>query len=74
MNKTVSLTIDKLAEITMDDGKANVLSHSMFEQLEEAFDVAESEKKIVLFRGREGLFSGGFDLKEMSKGPKEAIA
>lgn len=75
MNKTVSLTIDnKLAEITMDDGKANVLSHSMFEQLEEAFDIAESEKKIVLLRGREGLFSGGFDLKEMSKGPKEAIA
>jgi len=75
MNKTVSLTIDnKLAEITMDDGKANVLSHSMFEQLEKAFDIAESEKKIVLLRGREGLFSGGFDLKEMSKGSKEAIA
>ena len=75
MSKTVSLTINKnLAEITMDDGKANVLSHSMFEQLEKAFDAAENEKKIVLLRGREGLFSGGFDLKEISKGPKEAIA
>ena len=75
MSKTVSLTINKnLAEITMDDGKANVLSHSMFEQLEKAFDAAENEKKIVLLRGRDGLFSGGFDLKEMSKGPKEAIA
>ena len=42
MSKTVSLTINKnLAEITMDDGKANVLSHSMFEQLEKAFDAAE---------------------------------
>lgn len=74
MSKTVSLTINKnLAEITMDDGKANVLSHSMFEQLEKAFDAAENEKKIILLRGREGLFSGGFDLKEISKGPKEQL-
>ena len=46
MTELVTLKIDeKVAEITMDDGKANVLSHAMFDQLNEAFDVAEKEKK-----------------------------
>ena len=65
---------ENVAEITMDDGKANVLSHSMFDRLNEAFDAAEKEKAIVILKGRDGIFSGGFDLKELSKGPKEALA
>ena len=74
MTDLVTLKIDEtVAEITMDDGKANVLSHTMFDQLNEAFDVAEKEKTIVILRGRDGLFSGGFDLKELSKGPREAL-
>ena len=74
MADLVTLKINEnVAEITMDDGKANVLSHSMFDQLCEAFDVAEKEKMIVILRGRDGLFSGGFDLKELSKGPREAL-
>jgi len=74
MTDLVTLKIDEeVAEITMDDGKANVLSHAMFDQLNEAFDVAEKEKMIVILRGRDGLFSGGFDLKELSKGPREAL-
>ena len=74
MTDLVTLKIDEnVAEITMDDGKANVLSHAMFDQLNEAFDVAEKEKTIVILRGRDGLFSGGFDLKELSKGPREAL-
>ena len=74
MTDLVTLKINEdVAEITMDDGKANVLSHSMFDQLNEAFDAAEKEKAIVILKGRDGLFSGGFDLKELSKGPKEAL-
>ena len=62
-----------VATIAMDDGKANVLSHAMWDELGSAFDRAEEQKAIVILRGRQGLFSGGFDLKEMSKGPQEAV-
>ena len=64
---------DGVATIAMDDGKANVLSHTMWEELEAAFDQAEKSGAIVLFKGRDGIFSGGFDLKEMAKGPEQAI-
>lgn len=64
---------DGVATITMDDGKANALSHYMWDQLGVAFDKAEEAKAIVVLKGRDGLFSGGFDLKEMSKGPEQAV-
>ncbi|MDB9977531.1 crotonase/enoyl-CoA hydratase family protein [Porticoccaceae bacterium] len=64
---------DGVATISMDDGKANVLSHTMWEELEAAFDQAEKSGAIVLLKGRDGIFSGGFDLKEMAKGPEQAI-
>ena len=57
---------DSVATIAMDDGKANVLSHTMWEELEAAFDQAEKSGAIVLLKGRDGIFSGGFDLKEMA--------
>ncbi|MFT7368688.1 MAG: enoyl-CoA hydratase, partial [Oceanospirillaceae bacterium] len=66
MSSLVSVTIDSgIAIITMDDGKANVFSHAMWDELEAAFDQAETAKAIVVLKGREGIFSGGFDLKEM---------
>jgi len=64
---------DGISTIAMDDGKANVLSHTMWEELEAAFDQAEKSGAIVLLKGRDGIFSGGFDLKEMAKGPEQAI-
>ncbi len=64
---------DGIATITMDDGKANVLSTVMIERLNAAFDKAEHEGAIVVLTGREGMFSGGFNLKEMQAGPKEAM-
>ena len=65
---------DGVATITMDDGKANALSHTMFDQLSGAFDTAEKDEAVVVLKGRESRFSGGFDLKEMYKGPDEAKA
>ena len=64
---------DGVATITMDDGKANALSHDMWDQLGAAFDKAEEAKAIVVLKGRDGLFSGGFDLKEIAKGPEQAV-
>jgi enoyl-CoA hydratase len=58
---------DGIVVITMDDGKANAIGHAMIEQLHAALTRAEEGKAIVL-TGREGRFSGGFDLKVMMSG------
>ena len=62
-----------VATIKMDDGKANVLSTAMIAELNAAFDKAEKDDAIVILTGRDGMFSGGFNLKEMQAGPKEAM-
>ena len=57
---------DSVARITLDDGKANVMSVPMFEQLTEALDDAERDNaRLVVFAGRSGMFSGGLDLRLM---------
>ena len=74
MSNIVNYTFENgIASIAMDDGKANALSHQMWDELEEAFNQAEANNAIVIFKGRPGLFSGGFDLKEISKGPEKAL-
>ncbi|MAM87879.1 crotonase/enoyl-CoA hydratase family protein [Allohahella sp. A8] len=65
---------DGIATITINNGKANALSHEVFEALNSALDQAEQDKAIVILTGQAGIFSGGYDLKEMQKGPKEAVA
>ena len=52
---------DSVAVITMDDGKANALSPTMVDALEQAFDRAEKEANAVILAGRPGRFSAGFD-------------
>jgi enoyl-CoA hydratase len=63
---------DDVARITMDDGKVNALSPAMLAQLNAAFDRATADQAIVMFTGRQGVFSGGFDLKVLSAGGSEA--
>lgn len=53
---------DGVSWLTMDDGKANVLSFAMFEAINAALDDAESNGQVVVLAGRPGRFSGGFDL------------
>ncbi|MCK7566020.1 crotonase/enoyl-CoA hydratase family protein [Marinobacter xestospongiae] len=65
---------DGIATITITNGKANALSHEVFEALNQALDQAEQDKAVVILAGQAGIFSGGYDLKEMQKGPKEAAA
>ncbi len=53
-----------VATITMDDGKVNVMSVAMLQDLGEAFRQAEKDQAIVVLRsGRKDIFSAGFDLK-----------
>jgi enoyl-CoA hydratase len=70
----VTTTIENgVATIAMDDGKANALSTAMWGELNAALDKAEAEDAIVVLTGRDGMFSGGFDLKEMGNGPQDAL-
>ena len=67
----VTTTIENdIALIRMDDGKANAINFEMLAALNEALDKAEAEAKAIVLAGREGRFSGGFDLKAFaSLGP-----
>ena len=60
--------LESIVTITMDDGKMNALSPDMFAQLAEAFDRAEADRSPVVLSGREGAFSGGFDLRVLRGG------
>jgi len=64
----------EVAVISMDDGKANALSHEILAALDEALDRAEQEAKAVVLAGRPGRFSAGFDLKTMTSSPENARA
>ncbi len=64
---------DGISVITLDDGKANVMSPAMLAALNSALDDAEAAGSIVVIRGRDGLFSGGFDLGVFKSGDQGQI-
>lgn len=55
--------IDQIAIVTMDDGKANAFSPDMIATVNGLLDRAEKEAKAVVLTGRDGIYSGGFDLR-----------
>lgn len=59
--------------ITINNGKANAISHEVITALNENLDKAEKDKKVVVITGSQGIFSGGFDLKIMKSSPKSAL-
>ena len=61
-----------VALITMDDGKANAISHAMIDALNNALDETAKARAVVL-AGRPGIFSGGFDLSVMKAGDASAV-
>jgi enoyl-CoA hydratase len=65
---------DNYAIVTINNGKANAISHEVISGLSQALNKAKSEKRIVILTGQPGIFSGGFDLKIMKEGPKAAKA
>ena len=60
------------AIITINNGKANAISHEVITGLNAGLDKAEQEDKIIILTGTTGIFSGGFDLKVMTKSPESA--
>ena len=54
---------DRIATLTMDDGKANAFGPDMIAALSAALDRAEREAEAVIVTGRPGVLCAGFDLK-----------
>ena len=73
MEKLTYTFNDGVAILALDDGKANALGTLSWAELNEAFDMAEKDDAIVILTGRDGVMSGGFDLKEMGTGPQDAL-
>jgi enoyl-CoA hydratase len=63
---------DDVAVVRLDDGKANAISQLVIDGLQQAFDRAEKEAGAVLWVGRPGRFSAGFDLGVMRSQPDAA--
>ncbi len=64
---------DSVATITMDDGKANVMSLAMLDELADAFDRAEGDKAVVVLTGRDRMFSGGYDMAMFRSSREEIV-
>jgi enoyl-CoA hydratase len=59
--------------IKLDDGKANAFSYDMLFQVNELLAKVPRDSGALVITGREGLFSGGFDLKTLATGDMEKI-
>jgi len=69
MNNIVAYQLNEsVATVTMDDGKANVMSLRMLSELNRALDRAVADKAVVVLTGRAGMFSAGFDLPVLTAG------
>ncbi len=73
MTTTVDYVLDDgIATITMDDGKANVMSRPMIDALVAAFDRAQLDEAVVILTGRAAMFSAGYDMAVFNE-PFEVI-
>ena len=59
--------------IKLDDGKANAFSYAMLEKVNELLAEVPRDSGALVITGREGIFSGGFDLKTLATGDMEKI-
>jgi enoyl-CoA hydratase len=73
MNEFVTYQSEETyAIITINNGKANAISHEVIAGLNKSLDKASEENKVVILTGKTGFFSAGFDLKVMAKSPESA--
>lgn len=74
MTELLTYVFDEgIATITLDDGKVNALSIPMLIAIDGALDRAEADGAVVVITGREGRFSGGFDLKTFQAGVEPLV-
>lgn len=63
---------DGISTISLDDGKANVISPTMISAINRALDQAEADGTVVVLAGRRRIFSAGFDLGILGRLDDEA--
>ena len=72
-DKLANLTSeDDISIIKLDDGKANVFSPKMIQDVNECLDKVPTESGALIISGRKGMLSAGFDLKIISAGNVQA--
>ncbi|TWC13935.1 MULTISPECIES: crotonase/enoyl-CoA hydratase family protein [unclassified Pseudomonas] len=64
---------DGIATLTLNNGKVNAISPDVIAAFNAALDQATEDRAIVIITGQPGILSGGYDLKVMTAGPKEAV-
>ena len=65
---------DGIATLTLSNGKVNAISPDVITAFNAALDQAVTDRAVVIITGQPGILSGGYDLKVMTTGPKEAVA
>ena len=65
---------DGIATLTLNNGTVNAISPDVIAAFNAALDQAVADRAVVIITGQPGILSGGYDLKVMTAGPKEAVA
>ena len=65
---------DGIATLTLNNGKVNAISPDVIGAFNAALDQAVTDRAVVIITGQPGILSGGYDLKVMTAGPKEAVS
>jgi enoyl-CoA hydratase len=65
---------DGIATLTLSNGKVNAISPDVIAAFNAALDQAVTNRAVVIITGQPGILSGGYDLKVMTSGPKEAVS
>lgn len=63
---------DTYVIITINNGKVNAISSEVINELNSSLDKASDENKVVILTGQLGVFSAGYDLKEMTQSSDSA--
>lgn len=73
MNHGLTYVLDGgLATITIDDGKVNVMTSDLLDELCRLVNRAGSDQAMILLQsGREQVFSAGFDMKPLASGDRD---
>lgn len=66
--------VDDVALISIDDGKANAVGYDFIDTIVDGLQRAQADARAVVFAGKPGIFSAGFDLKEIAKGETQKAA
>ena len=66
--------IDDVSVLSLDDGKVNVFSIEMLEAINNCLNDVPKDSGSLVIKGKEGIFSAGFDLKTFASGDMEKIS